>query len=87
MILFSKKFPTLVALTAASDITITTYRCMKTTSRILQFFCYDYFEDLSASIILAKNFGFLAGVVFKIFAIKNALATKHNVLPQQTETL
>ena len=41
---------------------------MKITSKNLQFFCYDYFEDLLASITFAKNFGFLAGVVSKIFA-------------------
>ena len=29
-------------------------------------FCNDYFEDLLASITFAKNFGFLAGVVFKL---------------------
>ena len=39
------------------------------------FFCYDYFEDLLAPTTFAKNFGFLAGVVSKIFVIKNALAT------------
>ena len=65
---FWKGFPTLATLTAVSDTTITTLRCMKITSRNLQFFCYDYFEDLLASITFAKNFGFLAGVVSKIFA-------------------
>ena len=35
---------------------------MKTTSTILQFFCYDYFENLLASVTFAKKFGFLAGV-------------------------
>ena len=52
---------------------------MKITLRILQFFCYDYFEGLLASIIFAKNFGFLAGVVSKIFANKIRL--------QQTTTV
>ena len=41
---------------------------MKITSRNLQFFCYDYFEDLLTSINFAKNFGFLSGIVSKIFA-------------------
>ena len=41
-------------------------------------FCYDYFEDLLASTSFAKNFSFLAGVEFKIFARKNTFATKHN---------
>ena len=59
---------------------------MKTTSRILQFFCCDYVEDLLAPITFAKNFGFLAGVVFKLHAIKNALAANRNVLLQQTVT-
>ena len=53
---------------------------MKTTSTILQFFCYDYFEDLFARITFGKNFGFLAGVVSKIFAIENALQTKNQFL-------
>ena len=51
---------------------------MKITSRILQVFCDDYFEDRFASITSAKNFNFLTGVVSKIFAIKNAFATNHN---------
>ena len=50
---------------------------MKITSRILQLFCYEYFEDLLASITLAKNFGFLAAVVSKIIADKNTFATNH----------
>ena len=58
---------------------------MKTTSRILKFF-YDYFENLLATIIFAKNFDFLTGVVFKVFAIENVLATNRNVLLQQTIT-
>ena len=49
----------------------TILRCMKTTLRILQFFCLD-FENLLAPITFAKNFGFLAGIVYKIFAIENA---------------
>ena len=32
-----------------------------------------------ASITLAKNFGFLAGVVSKIIAHQNTFATNHNV--------
>ena len=55
-------------------------RCMNTTSRISQFFCYDYFEDLFSPITFAKNFGFLAGVVSKIFAIENALQSKNQFL-------
>ena len=43
---------------------------MKTTSRILQLFCYDYFEDLLARITFAKNFGFLAGLVSKYSQLK-----------------
>ena len=35
--------------------------------------CYDSYEDISAPITLAKKFGFLAGVVSKVFAIGNAL--------------
>ena len=55
-----------------------TLRCWKITSRrILQFFCHDYLEDLLAPISVAKKFGFLAGVVSKIFAIKNALQSKN----------
>ena len=45
---------------------------MKTTSKILQFFCYDYFEDLLASVTFANN--------PKIFAIKNALQSKNQFL-------
>ena len=41
-------------------------------SKILQFFCYDYFQDVLASVTFAKKFGSLAGVVSKIFAIENA---------------
>ena len=37
-------------------------------SKILQFFCYDYFENTLAPI--AKNFGFAARVVSKIFELK-----------------
>ena len=48
-------------------------------SKILQFFCYDSFEDLLAPVIFAKNVGFLADIVFKIIAIKNAFATNHNI--------
>ena len=53
---------------------------MKITSRILQFFCYDYFEDLLASITFAKNFGFLAGVVSKIFDNKIRLQPTTTVI-------
>ena len=49
-----KKFSTLAALTIVSDITSTTLRCVKTTSRILQFLCWDYVENLLAPI--AKRF-------------------------------
>ena len=52
-----KNFHTLVALNSVSDITSTTLRCMKT-SRILQFFCYDYIEDLLAPIAFAKDSAF-----------------------------
>ena len=34
-------------------------------------FCYGYFEDLLASTTFAKKFGFLTGVVSKIFANQN----------------
>ena len=37
-------------------------------------------EDLLAPIAFAKNFGFLAGVVSKIFAIENALQSKNQFL-------
>ena len=57
---------------------------MKTTPRILQFFYCDYFENILATIAFAKNFDFLAVVVSKLFVIKNALATNHNILLQQT---
>ena len=57
-----------------------TLHCKKTTSRILQFLCYGYFEDLLAPKTFAENFGFLAGVVSKIFAIKNALQSKDQFL-------
>ena len=66
-------------LTAVSDTTSTTLRCMNITSRILQLLCYEYFEDLLASITLTKNFGFLASVVSKIIANKNMFPTNHNV--------
>ena len=55
------------------DITNTNLHCTKTKSRILQFFCYDYLEDLFASITFAKNFDFLAGIVSKIFVLKMRL--------------
>ena len=58
---------------------------MKTTSKILQLFCYNQFEELFAIIAFAKKFGFLAGVVFKIFAIKNALQSKIQFLPNAFE--
>ena len=51
---------------------------MKVTSRILQLFCYEYFEDLLALIAFAKNFGFVGDVVSKIIANKNTFATTHN---------
>ena len=53
---------------------------MKTMFRILQFFCYDYFEDLLAPVIYTKKFSFLAGVVSKTFAIENALQSKNQFL-------
>ena len=54
--------------------------CMRTTSRISQFFCYDFVEDILALVTFAKNFGFLAGAVSKIFAIENALQSKNQFL-------
>ena len=74
----SKSFPAFATLTAISDTTSATLLCMKITSRILQFFGHDYFEDLLASITFAKNFGFLAGVFSKIFANKHTFAANHN---------
>ena len=74
-----EKFSNAATLTTLSDTTSTTLRCMKITSRILQSFCYDYFEDLLASITFAKNFGFLAGVASKISVLKIRL--------QQTTTV
>ena len=53
---------------------------MKTTFRIFQVVCYDYFEDLLAPLTFAKKFGFLAGVVSKIFTIENALQSKNQFL-------
>ena len=55
---------------------------MKTTSRqeFCKFFCCDCFEDLLAPITFTKNFGFRAGIVFKIFAIESALQTKNQFL-------
>ena len=44
------------------------------------FFCYEYFEDLFAPITFTKNFGFLASVVSKIFAI-NTLQGVSKVTP------
>ena len=49
---------------------------MKATSTILQFFCYEYFEDVLAPITFSKSFDYLAGVVSKIFANENALQSK-----------
>ena len=67
MLFFSKKnFSTLVTLTAVSNITNTTLSCLKTASRILQFFWKNYFEDLLAPTPSAENFGFLASAVSKI---------------------
>ena len=77
-----EKFPTLIAITACFKYH-KTLRCVKPTSRIFQFCCYDYFEDLLVPITYAKKFVFLAGVVSKIFAIKNVLATNRNALLQQ----
>ena len=55
---------------------------MKTTSRqeFCKFFCYDYFEDLLVPITFTKNFGFLAGVVSKMFAIESTLQSKNHFL-------
>ena len=75
---FLEKFSDARHVNSGSNTTSTTIRCMKITSRILQFFCYDYFEDLLASITFAKNFAFLASVASKIFANKNTFATNHN---------
>ena len=50
------------------------------TSRILQYFCYGYFDDLLTTITFAINFEFLAGVVSKILAIENALQLKNQCL-------
>ena len=73
-----EKFSDACHVTALSDSPSSTLRCMKIASRILQFICYDYFEDLLASITFAKNFGFLAGVASKIFGNKNTFTTNHN---------
>ena len=54
--------------------------CIKTTSRTLQFFWYDYFENLLAPITFAKKFGFLAGVASKTFPIESALQSKNQFL-------
>ena len=77
-----KNFSMVAAFTAVLNITIktNTLRCMMTTTRILQFFCYDYFENLLAPITFAKSFGFLAGVVSKIFAVENSLQSKNQFL-------
>ena len=40
-------------------------------------FCYNYFENRLALITFAKNFGFLADAVSKIFPIENALQPKN----------
>ena len=62
-----------------------TLRCMKTTPRIFQFFCYDNFVELLAAITCAKNFYFLAGVVSKIFAIESALQPNNQFLRNAPE--
>ena len=49
-------------------------------SRIMQFCCYGYFDDLLAPITFAKNFGFPARIVYKIFKIKNAFQSKNQFL-------
>ena len=69
----------LAALAAVSDTTITTLRFMKKTSKILQFYCNDYFKDLLAPKTFARFFSFLAVVVSKIFAIENAFATNCSI--------
>ena len=58
---------------------------MKTTSKISQFFCYDYFENLLAPITFANIFGSLAVVVSKIFAIEDALQSKNQLLRNALE--
>ena len=55
-----------------------TMRCVKIrTSRILQFFCNDYFKDLLTPITFKKIFSFLTSVVSTIFAVENALQSKN----------
>ena len=76
---FQKKFFSMLAtLAAVSDTTIPTLHFMQKVSKILQFYCFDYFKDLLTPITFAKIFGFLAVVVSKIFAIENAFASNHN---------
>ena len=67
----------LAALTAASNTTSTALHENNVKNFAIFLLCL--FEDLLASITFAKNFGFLAVVDFKIFAIKNAFATNRNV--------
>ena len=77
LLFFSKKnFSSIVALTAVSDITQVLYPALyKDNIKNFEVFYHDYFEDLLAPITFAKDFGFLAGVASKIFAIENALST------------
>ena len=75
-----KNFPILAALTAVSNITSTNPALHEDSVKNFAIFCYDYCEDLLAPITFAKKFGFLAGVVSKIFAIENALQSKNQFL-------
>ena len=76
-----KNFPTLVALTAVSKIQVQLYPAMHEYSvKNFAIFCYNYFEDLFAIMTFAKNFGFLANLVSKIFSIANALQSKNRFL-------
>ena len=58
---------------------------MKTTSRILQFFCYDYFEDLLVSVTFTKSSGFLAGGSFHV-KTANFQESSHSALADFAET-
>ena len=42
-------------------------------------FCYNYLKIFLALITFAKNFGFLADVVSKIFPMENALQSKNRL--------
>ena len=68
-------FPTLATLTAVSS---TNPALHEDNLKNFVIFCYDYFEDLLACITFAKNLSFLACIVSNIFAIENALQSKHH---------